>query len=127
MVYRETNPSYRRRGGTISKHVNVLERTKIWSCVPTGPETKTDCVACLVNCSWSSPAQLFLVPSPAGLMTIFYCLATLTVLARPSSNSPDRPSNNYFCSQGNVVKINCKIGDSICNIFAVIFNILSLF
>jgi hypothetical protein len=30
-----------------------------------------------VNCCWSSPAQSFLVPSPAGLMTIFYSLTTL--------------------------------------------------
>jgi hypothetical protein len=27
-----------------------------------------------VNCCWSSPAQSFLVPSPAGLMKIFYTL-----------------------------------------------------
>jgi hypothetical protein len=26
------------------------------------------------NCCWPSPAQSFLGPSPAGLMTIFYCL-----------------------------------------------------
>jgi hypothetical protein len=26
------------------------------------------------NCCWASPAQSFLGPSPAGLMTIFYCL-----------------------------------------------------
>jgi hypothetical protein len=26
------------------------------------------------NCCWFSPAQLFSGPSPAGLMTIFYCL-----------------------------------------------------
>jgi hypothetical protein len=26
------------------------------------------------NCCWSSPAQSFLGPSPAGLMAIFYCL-----------------------------------------------------
>jgi hypothetical protein len=26
------------------------------------------------NCCWSSPAQSFSGPSPAGLMTIFYCL-----------------------------------------------------
>jgi hypothetical protein len=29
---------------------------------------------------WPSPAQLFLVLSPAGLMTIFYCLMTLGVM-----------------------------------------------
>jgi hypothetical protein len=26
---------------------------------------------------WSSPAQSFLIPSPKGLMAIFYCLKTL--------------------------------------------------
>jgi hypothetical protein len=26
------------------------------------------------NCCWSSPAQYFLGPSPAGLVTVFYCL-----------------------------------------------------
>jgi hypothetical protein len=30
-----------------------------------------------VNCCWPSPAQSFFVPSPAGLMTILYCLTTL--------------------------------------------------
>jgi hypothetical protein len=35
-----------------------------------------------VNCCWSLPAQSHLVPilSPAGLMTIFYCLTTLGVM-----------------------------------------------
>jgi hypothetical protein len=28
----------------------------------------------IYNCCWTSPAQSFLGPSPAGLMTIFYCL-----------------------------------------------------
>lgn len=31
------NPSSHRRGGTISKDTDVLEDTKIWSWVPTGP------------------------------------------------------------------------------------------
>jgi hypothetical protein len=30
-----------------------------------------------VNCCWPSPAQSFLVPSPAGLRTIFYSLTAL--------------------------------------------------
>jgi hypothetical protein len=30
--------------------------------------------ACVYNCCWSSPAQSFSGPNPAGLMTIFYCL-----------------------------------------------------
>jgi hypothetical protein len=34
----------------------------------------------LVNCWWSSPAQSILVPSPAGLTIIFYCLMTLRVI-----------------------------------------------
>jgi hypothetical protein len=29
------------------------------------------------NCCWPSPPQSFLVKSPAGLMTIFYCLTNL--------------------------------------------------
>jgi hypothetical protein len=33
-----------------------------------------------VNCCWPSPAQSFLVPSPAGLMTILFCLTTLRVI-----------------------------------------------
>jgi hypothetical protein len=43
---------------------------------------------CLLNCSWPSPAHLFLVPSPTGLMTIFYCLAALGSLqtAYPSKD-----------------------------------------
>jgi hypothetical protein len=42
-LLRKTNSSSRRRPDPISKHINVLERTKIWSWVPTGPETKNDC------------------------------------------------------------------------------------
>jgi hypothetical protein len=34
---------------------------------------------------WSSPAQWFLVPSLTGLMTLFYCLTSLTNLARDSA------------------------------------------
>jgi hypothetical protein len=37
-----SNPSSRRGGGPIPKHINVLVRTKIWSSVPTEPETKND-------------------------------------------------------------------------------------
>jgi hypothetical protein len=33
-----------------------------------------------VNCCWSSPVQSFLVSSPAGFMTIFYCLTALGVV-----------------------------------------------
>jgi hypothetical protein len=33
-----------------------------------------------VNCCWSSPPRSFLVPSPAGLMTIFYCPTTRGVV-----------------------------------------------
>jgi hypothetical protein len=33
-----------------------------------------------VNCCWPSPAQPFLVPSSAGLMTIFFCLTTPGVM-----------------------------------------------
>jgi hypothetical protein len=31
----------------------------------------------LLNCCWPLPAQWFLVPSPTGQMTIFYCLTAL--------------------------------------------------
>jgi hypothetical protein len=40
---------------------------------------------CLVNCCWPSPGQSFLVPSPAGLMTIFYCLTALGVVTHSLS------------------------------------------
>jgi hypothetical protein len=33
-----------------------------------------------VNCCWPSPGQSFLVLSPMGLMTIFFCLITLGVM-----------------------------------------------
>jgi hypothetical protein len=36
-------PSSRLRGGPISKHIHVFERTKIWSWVLQGPKTKNDC------------------------------------------------------------------------------------
>jgi hypothetical protein len=38
-----SGPSARRRGSHISKHVKVLERTSIWSWVPTESGTKTNC------------------------------------------------------------------------------------
>jgi hypothetical protein len=44
-----------------------LEKCTSWSPVQSSP----------VNCCWSSPAQWCLVPSPAGPMTIFYCLTAL--------------------------------------------------
>jgi hypothetical protein len=31
-----------------------------------------------VNCCWPSPAQLFLVPSPEGCMTVFFSFTALT-------------------------------------------------
>jgi hypothetical protein len=37
------------------------------------------CVSSPVNCYWPSPAQL-LVPSPAELVTLYYCLTTLRVV-----------------------------------------------
>jgi hypothetical protein len=33
--------------------------------------------SCRVNCCWPSPAQSFLVPFPAGLMTTFFCLMAI--------------------------------------------------
>jgi hypothetical protein len=35
---------------------------------------------CVYNCCWTSPAQSFLCPSPAGLVTIFYYLRVETPL-----------------------------------------------
>jgi hypothetical protein len=43
--------------------------------------------ACLLNRCWPSPAQLFLVPSPTGLMTIFYYLEALGAYRTPLSAS----------------------------------------
>jgi hypothetical protein len=39
----------------------------------------------LVNCCWSTAAQSFLVLSPVGLVTIFYCLMTLGVMQQDST------------------------------------------
>jgi hypothetical protein len=39
-----------------------------------------------VNCCRSSPVQSFLVPSPAGLMSIFYCLSALGVVQLGRNN-----------------------------------------
>jgi hypothetical protein len=44
------------------------------------------CLLYLVNCCWPSPSQSFLVPSPAGLMTIFYCLRPLGVVQHGRTN-----------------------------------------
>jgi hypothetical protein len=43
LLLRKTNPSSRRGRGPISKHVSGLGTNKVWSWVPTGPETKNDC------------------------------------------------------------------------------------
>jgi hypothetical protein len=55
----------------------------------------TDCALAnwILNCCWQSPAQRFLVPSPTGLMTLFYCLTAvpppqLTTLCSGLSNWP---------------------------------------
>jgi hypothetical protein len=37
----------------------------------------------LLNCCWPSPAQWFLVPSPTGLMTVFYSLTALGAFRHP--------------------------------------------
>jgi hypothetical protein len=44
--------------------------------------------AWLLSCCWLSPAQWFLVPSPVGLMTIYYCLMALGAF-RPLSCDSD--------------------------------------
>jgi hypothetical protein len=44
---------------------------------------------CLVNCCWPLPAQSFFVPSPMGLMTVFYCHdsgSDATPLGQPNSS-----------------------------------------
>jgi hypothetical protein len=41
---------------------------------------ETDMSVCWVNCSWPSPAQSFLVPSPAGCMSIFHRFTTLGII-----------------------------------------------
>jgi hypothetical protein len=40
---RGTPPPSCRKGGLILKHINILERTKIWPWNPAGPEAKNDC------------------------------------------------------------------------------------
>jgi hypothetical protein len=40
-----------------------------------------------VNCCWSSPAQWCLIPSPMGLITMYYCL---TALERSDSKLGDQ-------------------------------------
>jgi hypothetical protein len=42
--------------------------------VDVGRSLRRENGSAVYNCCWSSPAQLFLGPTPAGLMTIFYCL-----------------------------------------------------
>jgi hypothetical protein len=46
----------------------------IWSGIKLQIEKPSDW---LTDCCWPSPAQWFLVPSPTGLMSIFYCLTAL--------------------------------------------------
>jgi hypothetical protein len=59
---------------------------------------------CLINCCWSSPAQSLLVPSPAGLMTIFYCLTTPTApWLSLYSLGTDHSQQFYYC-----VRIRCR-------------------
>jgi hypothetical protein len=36
-----------------------------------------------LTCCWPSPTQWFLVPSPTGIMTIFYCLTALGAFKPP--------------------------------------------
>jgi hypothetical protein len=48
------------------------------------------------NCCWSSPAQSFSGPSPAGLVTIFYCLRFET----PSNLEGQVPVIIYSQEQG---------------------------
>jgi hypothetical protein len=46
-----------------------------------------------VNCCWSTPTQPFLVPGPAGFMTIFYSSACLVLFSRYQlRNSAAKPA-----------------------------------
>jgi hypothetical protein len=61
---------------TVGRNVTLTLSLSLWP-TPTSDCLSTHWLVCLVNCRWLSPGQSFLVPSPAGLMTIFYCLTTL--------------------------------------------------
>jgi hypothetical protein len=50
---------------------NSMELSSSWEAIS---RSATDW---LLSCCWSSPEQWFLVPSPTGLMTVFYCLTVL--------------------------------------------------
>jgi hypothetical protein len=76
----------------------VFKRTNIRSWLPQGPETRNDSAVCLVIGCWLSAAQLLLVPSSAGLMTIFFSLTTLrVVLAGASSNLTPCYGIIFYC------------------------------
>jgi hypothetical protein len=44
---------------------------------------RTEDGSVVYNCCWPSPAQSFSVPSPVGLVTIFYCLRFETSFSSP--------------------------------------------
>jgi hypothetical protein len=49
-----------------------------------------------VKCCWASPAQQFLVPCPAELMTVSYCLTTFGTT--PTDSAPTQPMIIYLQS-----------------------------
>jgi hypothetical protein len=57
-----------------------LEVLKPYSDSPIILNPGIGCSAGRVNCRWPSPAQLFLVPNPVGLMSLWYSLTTLGVV-----------------------------------------------
>jgi hypothetical protein len=54
----------------------------------------------LLNSCWPSPAQLFLVPSPGGLMTICYCVTILGVVQRRSACRVRNQFGYIGCDKG---------------------------
>jgi hypothetical protein len=54
---------------SVQKHNNVINI-----------QSSQTFISHLLNFCWSSPAQSFFVPSPAGIVAIFYCLTTLGIV-----------------------------------------------
>jgi hypothetical protein len=58
----------------LESKVRFLLQSDSWGIVDVGRSVWWDDGSVVYNCCWSSPKQSFSGPSPAGLMTIFYCL-----------------------------------------------------
>jgi hypothetical protein len=72
-TYKTTPPAISRGYGNVLTELLPSNYSRIHSPVQSSP----------VDCCWSSPAQWFLVASPTGLMTIFYCLTALGAFRPP--------------------------------------------